>query len=241
MSRRSSSDRPDPVVAVLGYHKIGDPGPRGWPTWFYVPEETFVRHLDLLERSGWPPIDLATFLAGLDDPARLPGRAVLLTFDDGHRSLREVAVPRLRQFGYPAVAFVPSDFVGRCNHFDQREPVEPLCDWDDLQALVRAGVAVQSHGATHRPFSTLDPEAQEDELGRSRRVLEAALGRPVEAFAFPFGDPGREPGAVRARLEKAGYRAAFLYGGGPVRLPADRFALPRIAVGPDTNLREVLG
>lgn len=40
----------------------------------------------------------------------------------------------------------------------------------------------------------------------------------------------------------AGYRAACLYGGGPSPIPpADAYFLPRLAMGPDTDLRALLG
>ena len=37
-------------------------------------------------------IDAAAFLRGLDEPERLPDRSALLTFDDGYRSMRAVAL-----------------------------------------------------------------------------------------------------------------------------------------------------
>jgi peptidoglycan/xylan/chitin deacetylase (PgdA/CDA1 family) len=151
-----------------------------------------------------------------------------------------VALPWLRRFDWPAVAFVPTDFIGRASTFDPDEPLEPLIGWDDLRALEHAGVSVQSHGATHRAWSSLGGEAQEAELGRSRAALETALGTRVDLLAFPYGDAGSDRGAVRARVTAAGYRAAFLYGGGAVALPADPYAVPRIAVGPDTDLRAAL-
>jgi len=230
------------VVAILGYHKIGEPPAGGWPTWFYVPEATFARHLRWLAGAGWSPLALDTFLAGLEDPSRLPPRGVLLTFDDGYRSVREVALPWLERLGFPAVLFVPSDFVGARNTFDQAsEPDEPLCDWDDLRALQRAGVAIEAHGASHRAFSEMDAAAQDDELRRSKAALEAGLGTPVEVFAFPYGDAGPDRPGVARRLSAAGYRAACLYGGGPVGWPAEAYALPRVPVGPDTELAALLG
>jgi peptidoglycan/xylan/chitin deacetylase (PgdA/CDA1 family) len=140
------------MLAILGFHKIGEPPPGGWETWFYIPEATFVEHLSYLWEQDWQVIDLATFLKGLQAPNSLPERAALLTFDDGYRSMRTVAVPLLLQFRYPAVFFVPTDFIGERNTFDAAEPEEALCDWDDLVELERHGVSVQSHGASHRPF-----------------------------------------------------------------------------------------
>jgi len=225
------------VLAVLGFHKIGAPAPGGWETWFHIPEDTFADQLRYLAEDGWQVIDLEGFLHGLADPDRLPSRAALLTFDDGYRSMREVALPWLRRFGYPAVVFVPTAFIGGI----AGSPAEAVCDWDDLRALERGGVAVQSHGVTHRAFSELSAAEREEELRQSRAVLAEGLGRPVDVFAYPFGDPGPDAGAAGRALRAAGYRAACLYKGGPSPVPVpDAYRLPRIPMGPDTDLREIL-
>jgi peptidoglycan/xylan/chitin deacetylase (PgdA/CDA1 family) len=232
---------PEPKrVAILGFHKIGEPAPDGWATWFYIPEQTFRRQLAALGNQGWRVIDLNTFVEGLAAPSCLPDRAALLTFDDGHRSLREVALPCLRDFGHPAVLFIPTDYIGKRSEFDPDEPIEDICDWEDLRVLRDHGVSIQSHSASHRAFSALDPGEQDAELRSSKAILEAGLNQPVHAFAFPYGDDGRNPGEVGGMLEDAGYLVGFLYGGdawGVQRLPAaDRFQLARVAMGPDTDL-----
>jgi peptidoglycan/xylan/chitin deacetylase (PgdA/CDA1 family) len=227
----------------LGYHKIGPPAPGGWETWNSIPEETFVDHLGYLKETGWEVIDIKTFVAGLSASDRLPERAVLLTFDDGYRSILNSALAQLLRFGHPAVLFVPTGYIGGTNTFDAntREPVEAICDWNDLRALERQGVSIQSHGASHRPFSELDQAEQEEELARSKAVLEAGLGKLIEIFSFPYGDDGGAPVSIRPLLERTGYRAACLYGGGPNRLPdADAYRLTRLAMGPDTDLRTEL-
>ena len=229
-------------LAVLGFHRIGDPPP-DWDSWFYVPERTFVGYLSCLRDAGWDVIDLSALLRGLADPDGLPARCALLTFDDGYRSIRETALPWLVRFQYPAVMFVPTDFVGGSSSFDAgAEPEEAICDWAELLELQRCGVSIQSHAASHRPFSKLDPAEQERELVTSKTTLEAELGAAVATLAYPYGDPGADPGRTQATLQHAGYQAAFLFGGGPLRLPAeDRYRLPRIAIGPDTDLEAELG
>jgi peptidoglycan/xylan/chitin deacetylase (PgdA/CDA1 family) len=242
------------TLAILGFHKIGEPPPDGWETWFYIPEATFVEQLSFLQRSNWQVIDPASFLKGLAAPNILPERAALLTFDDGYRSMRTVALPWLLRFGYPAVLFVPTDFIGGLNTFDAAEPEDALCDWDDLMELERQGVWVQSHGTSHRPFSDLTPAEQQEEVNQSKTTLEAGLVKRVEVFSYPYGDDGVSSypysgdsasaqvlGRVRETLKRAGYRAACLYGGGPNRLPAaDPYRLTRIPVGPDTDLQAEL-
>ena len=229
-------------VAVLAFHKIGEPPPLGWESWYYVPEPTFARYLETLDEEGWQVIGLDTFLRCLAGSERLPERAALLTFDDGYQSIRDSALSVLRQFDCPAVLFVPTDYIGGRNGFDvDCEPEEAICDWDDLRELERLGISIQPHGASHRSFSELDPAEQDAELRRSKAILETGLGKLVEVFSFPYGDDGADPAATAMLLGRADYRAAFLYGGGPIRLPVtDSYRLARLAMGPDTDLRAML-
>jgi peptidoglycan/xylan/chitin deacetylase (PgdA/CDA1 family) len=230
-------------LAVLAYHKVGEPPLGASSTWFYASEATFTAQLSVLHDEGWAALDLPTFIRGLRHPNARPDRSVLLTFDDGYRSMAEMAKDVLQRFGFPGVVFVPTDFIGKTNSFDREvEPEEAICDWSDLRALEEAGIHVESHGASHRKFSALNAAERREELVRSKRVLEAKLGRRVSAFAFPYGDSGTDGESTRRELAEAGYEVAFLYGGGAISCPTDDFfQLPRIAVGPDTDLRTELG
>lgn len=225
-------------LAILSFHKIGEPSAGGWSTWFYIPEETFIRQLNDLKSGGWKVLDHSQFLEGLENPASLPERSALITFDDGYRSMLTVALPVLRRFGFPAVLFVPTDYVGEHNAFDGgAEPEEAICGWNELVELEREGISIQAHGASHRPFSDLSLEGQRAELLSSKAVLEDRLDKTVEIFAFPYGDGGPYLRQLRGELDRAGYRAACLYRGGPISLPvADPYRLPRLAMGPDTDL-----
>ena len=220
-------------LAVLGYHRIGPPPPGGWETWFFVPAETFEAQLRTLREEGWTPIDADLLLAGLEDPERLPERPALVTFDDGYRSLIDHALPVLERQEVPAVSFVPTDHVGGPNAFDPWEPTEAICDWDDLRALERSGVVVESHAASHRSFSELSLHEQTDEARRSKAAIETELGKAARLLAYPFGDPGLVPDV----LSGLGYKAAFVYPGEIAKLPVeDRFRIERVAMGPDTDL-----
>jgi peptidoglycan/xylan/chitin deacetylase (PgdA/CDA1 family) len=229
-----------PVLAILGFHKVGAPSPGAWETWYYNTEEEFAGYLRYLSTSPWRVIDAATLVRGIAEPDSLPDRAVLLTFDDAYRSIHQVALPLLLQFNYPAVVFVPSDFVGKDSHsFDSNssEPNEPLCNWDDLQKLDHHGVSVQSHSATHRAFSELTCSEQEEEMSRSKTVLEMELKKKVEILCFPYGDGGGDPQSVSAALEQTGYKAACVYDGHLNPLPlADPYRLSRLTIGRGSDL-----
>jgi hypothetical protein len=90
-------------------------------------------------------------------------------------------------------------------------------------------------------MSDIDPAAQRVELEASRRTLESRTGASVDLFAFPYGDAGTDARAMADAVRTAGYRAAFGYGGGPADLDTDdRYCLPRLAMGPDTDLAGLL-
>jgi peptidoglycan/xylan/chitin deacetylase (PgdA/CDA1 family) len=187
-------------------------------------------------------VDLATAIRGLSHPDLLPERSVLVTFDDGDRSVLERALPIMAARGCPGVMFVPIVTVGRKKAFDDAgQPLDPICDWDDLHALEAGGISVQSHGVDHVAFSELEPKQIAEELVASKAMLEEKLSKRVETFAFPYGDGGKDPAEVTRALRTAGYAAACLYGGGPVVLPgADRYRLSRLAIGADTDLAREL-
>ena len=225
-------------VAVLSYHKIGEPAPGGWKTWFYIPEETFADQICYLRNDGWQAIDIDAFLRGLTDPETLPDRACLITFDDGYSVTMQIASDWLQRAGCPAVLFMSTAYIGGTNWFDSGiEPEERMCDWDELRDLRRAGISVESHCASHRRLSELTADQQQEELTRSRDVLQNNLNGPVEVIAFPYGDAGDTLHGSARPLRSAGYKAAFTYGGGPVSLPAaNLFHMSRLAMGPNTNL-----
>lgn len=232
------------ILSIFAYHHIGEPSTGGWRTWFYVPEEIFIGHLRILEEERIRVLDAGSFVGGLDDPSAWPDRVALITFDDGYHSVLDVARPHLEAFGFPGVLFVPTGYIGGVNAFDAgNQPEERICTWEELRMLERAGISVQCHGVSHRKFSSLSVEERERELLEGKAVLETGLGKRVDLFAYPYGDVGAGRRPPEELVRAAGYRAACLYGGGPISFNPgdplrDRYRLPRLAIGPETDLRE---
>ena len=243
LARGTEGVDPKARVAVLAYHKVGRPSASASVTWYYISEEIFERQLHWIAESGWEVIDAARFLQGLDDPGSLPDRSVLLTFDDGYQSILHCALPYLNSFGFPAIIFVPTGLVGDVSRFDEktREPMEPICSWDELRELQRGGVSVESHGVSHCHFSEVDRARLIFELESSRRAIIKELGANSVMLAFPYGDAGSGCPETGRALVEAGYRCAFLYGGGAQSFPiSDPYRIARIPMGPDIELEQIL-
>jgi peptidoglycan/xylan/chitin deacetylase (PgdA/CDA1 family) len=69
-----------------------------------VTTDQFTRFLDWLKGNGWTVLTLDRIHAAANGGAPLPERSILLTFDDGYRSLYTRAFPLLQAYGFPAVA-----------------------------------------------------------------------------------------------------------------------------------------
>ena len=78
-------------LSVLAYHGVDD-------------GDAFDTQLDLIT-ADYHPVSLDEVRAAAKGAA-LPSKAVLVTFDDGERSVLENAIPRMQRRGVPGVAFV---------------------------------------------------------------------------------------------------------------------------------------
>ncbi|MEW4567959.1 polysaccharide deacetylase family protein [Tautonia sp. JC769] len=107
-----------------------------------------------------------------------------------------------------------------------------LMTWEQVQTLADSGMVVGSHGKTHRRLADLNEEEQSEELVSSKRMLEARLGREVDAISYPYGGATDYDDRTCRLARQAGYRAGFIFGGQSNRPGAIRpFEVARINVG----------
>jgi len=85
------------------------------------------------------------------------------------------------------------------------EDMKPLTRWQ-IQKLSDAGWGIGSHGVSHYPATTLNPQQLEWELAQSKKDIEAFLGKPVRTLSYSQGSHN----ATVRRIAKKYYRAAFV-------------------------------
>jgi peptidoglycan/xylan/chitin deacetylase (PgdA/CDA1 family) len=110
-----------------------------------------------------------------------------------------------------------------------------LMTWDDVRALKRAGMDVESHTRTHRVLQTLPAAELRAELEGSRRDLQEQLGEAPRALAYPIGKPLPQASPIRAALRAAGYEIGLTNGTGPTHTwgKRDPFDIRRQTVARD--------
>jgi peptidoglycan/xylan/chitin deacetylase (PgdA/CDA1 family) len=174
-----------PGVAVLCYHGLrGDDWPAGAMPFenLHVRAAAFDAHCRVL-RDCCDPISLDDWRAALAGMLPLPPRPVLVTFDDGYRSVATIAAPILAAHRMPAAVFVCSEPIATRTRF-----------WFD-QVAARDGEAAanawkeRDYGAWLEACGRPAPVADDDPCAPMREEDLHALAR----------QPGIEIGAHTAR------------------------------------------
>ena len=149
--------------------------------------------------------------------------AVTVTFDDGFSDNHDRALPALLARGLRALFFLTVGFIQHDPPVVKRlgtyaggpGEVEPL-SWTQIRELTAAGMGIGSHTWGHPNLATLSDAAANDELRRSKQVLEDHLEAEVEDLAYPFGKPRRHvTPRITELAREIGYRkaVAVLYRG----------------------------
>lgn len=196
-------------IPVLAYHRIGVAPAQAKHPDTYVHPRAFARQLALLKILGYQtivPEDYIKLRQGI--PCPIPPKSILITFDDGSSTVFSEALPLLNRHCFSGVVFMVSSHMGKPAVWDGEtdDSSHRQLTAAELRALSGEGWAIGSHTETHARLTTLDSEKRAKELINSKKMLEAAVGRELDWFAYPYGD--FDPDA-REAVSRAGYRIAF--------------------------------
>ena len=103
---------------------------------------------------------------------------------------------------------------------------------DELQTLAAHPlIDIGAHTRSHVMLQIASASQQEDEIAGSRAQLESWLGRPVRAFAYPYGMPDVDYSSEAvASVVAAGYQCAFSTRPAFATASGDRWQLPRFTM-----------
>lgn len=206
---------------ILTYHKFGPRPPRVRLKGLYLPTRLLGEQLRELRDAG---LESASVPAAL---SRSPGSCVVLTIDDGFRSVVREALPLLQQYRMAATLYLVADRLGGWNDWEQAqgEAPAPLMEKSEVREWLAAGQRIGAHTLTHPWLTRLPLAAADEEITASRKRLEDGFGVPVRDFCYPYGDWNE---AVRDQVVAAGYETAVTTEFGVNPAGTDPWALRRI-------------
>lgn len=212
-----------PGNPILAYHRFSDI-PGGQTT---ITRDHLLEQWAHLESEGYRFVPLKRMEDAIDQGKPLSDHDVIVTVDDGHESVYTVLFPIIRERHIPITLFVYPSIIS--NHQD-------ALTWEQIREMQSTWlVRVESHTYWHPNFRQekrrLPPAAYDsfvqDQLLRSKTILERELRNAVHSLAWPYGifDPQLEDFARRA-----GYLHAYAFDGHLASVTDDPFAIHRIPV-----------
>ena len=205
-------------AVILLYHHVSDSTPASTS----VTPEVFEQHMQYLADGGYKVISLEHAVSALKSKKRLPERAVVITFDDGYRSIYDHAHPILTRYSMPYTVFISPQVIGK--HGSQ-------LSWQQLAEMEQGGARFANHTSHHRHLLERDvDESRSDWLARieqdirqAEAVLEDKLGYSNRYLAYPYGEYNGDIQQLIARLGFVGFgqHSGAMYSG------SDFTALPR--------------
>lgn len=224
-------------LPILAYHRIASAGPARLARYRLTPE-AFEEQLSFLRAAGYYSIRLEDWRSAMADHTPLPGRAVLITFDDGYLDFLNCAWPLLKQYGFSATVFLVAGQVGGSNSWDFAYGAKlPLLGWKDIRRLRDDGIEFGSHSTNHPCLTALSPTQVVREAASSRAILQRELGEPINAFAYPYGEQDR---VVQHLIGACGYTFGLTCRSERAGLWESLLALPRIEVAGSDSFREFI-
>lgn len=224
----------DNGIPVLTYHHMlkSEENKRFRNTSTTTSDVAFSNQMTYLKKAGYGTLSLYQLEGYLKNQINLPAKAVVVTFDDGLKSVYRYAYPVLKAYGFRATAFVISSRI-------KRHPQKWNPDYLQFMSIselkeIQNVFDIQSHTHfLHRLNNKRQPillsrslHNLEFDLARSRRALEQ-FNPYVFFLAYPFG--GYNPLGIEA-AKNVGLQMAFTTVQGKVKPGDNLYTLKRLYI-----------
>ncbi len=161
-------------VAVLGYHDFSNTRP---VSEMCLRTAEFCQQMQYIKDAGLTVITMQDFQEWLLGGRCLPERCVLITIDDGWRSVYTEAFPVLKAYGYPFTLYLYTDFIsGRGLSMSQ----------EMIREMMASGATIGSHSASH-PYPS-EWKALESDSPEHAAFLQKELVQSVATLKSKFGN-----------------------------------------------------
>jgi peptidoglycan/xylan/chitin deacetylase (PgdA/CDA1 family) len=190
-------------VPILLYHRFGPVVADSMTVTIPV----FESHLKYLRENGYTVIplrQLVNYYLGHGQPP--PSKSVVLTADDGHKSVYTDMFPLIKKYHIPVTLFIYPSAISNASY---------AMTWDQMREMKKSSlIDIQSHTYWHPNFKKdkrrLSPSAYRKsvdmQLKKSKERLEKELGARVDMLAWPFGIYDED---LKKEAAADGYIAAF--------------------------------
>ena len=205
------------MLTIIYYHEVV---PKGQGAHYQKIEiDKFESQMKFLKDNGYVTLRFSEI------KEKIPKKAVIVSFDDGLRSVYENAVPIMKKYGIISNVYLPTAYIGKNDKFMTVDMVKEISDTVEFQA----------HTHRHSDIRTLSYEDTLEEIKNSDQFFKETLGYLPKAICLPYGAYDRKS---KKNLKKSN-RYDFILGsyyGNIKRLKKDK-VLPRIGISNKDDLK----
>lgn len=210
------------VVPILCYHRFE----KDCKSSLCMPIHIFEQQMRYLYENGYRVISFGQLLDFLEYRHPLPQKAVVISIDDGYRSVYDVGYPILKKYGFGATLFIYTEFINSCKN---------AMTWKQLAIMKADGFEIGAHTVSHSDLTRRkegeDTQAFmariERELRVSKQIIDKKLKQDTTLLSFPYG---RYNQTVLEMTTRLGYRAAVTVKRGSNPFFADPLTLKRTQI-----------
>lgn len=186
----------------------------------YLEIHNFEKQLQYIKENHVFAMNMDDLELFLDKKINIPNKAVVLTMDDGHPSVRKYVHPLVEKYQVPAVAFLITKKVK-----DIKEYQNPYMQLESHTNAMHTWGCQGGRGGLMRCIPVKDGVA---DLKKASQITGGS-----HVLAYPYGD--YTPTAIQI-LKEAGYTMAFTIEPGKVKPGMDKLLLPRVRMSTNTPL-----
>ena len=234
----------DRGIPVLNYHHIlrEDENIHFRDINTTISYNAFSRQMQWLHAYGVTTLTTKELERWLNREINIPARAVLLTFDDGLKSVHRYAWPVLSRYSMKATLFVITSRIAKKTTNWNPDILQSLYE-DELQEISGA-FSLQSHSdALHntigdgtRNIYNYTFQTIEGDFYRSRDILER-FNSDVYALAWPYGSASER---AEQAVKNAGFRLGFSIQQGRINPGDNLLELKRYYLKENTTRKELM-
>ncbi len=204
---------------ILQYHHISSSTPASTS----LSPEIFKQHLDALEEGGFTVMALPELISRVRANEPVKDKTVAITFDDGYKSVYDIAYPMLKQRGWPFTVFVvPGAIEKKQSH---------VMSWQQLVELSEYGAIIANHSYSHQHLLRKKEEETVKswqqrvlyDIQKAGQIIKQHTGRKLKLFAWPYGEYSTP---LSELLKNTGF-IAVAQNSGAINKDSDFLALPR--------------
>lgn len=212
-------------VAVLGYHDFSETEKE---TAMRMHTSKFRKQMTDLRQRGITVISLDDFLAWKRGEKSIPDKSVLITLDDGWKSVYSDAFPILKELGYPFTLFLYKNYI---------DGGKKALTSEMITEMLANGATLGSHSVSHPYPLTIRAHLKKgtpnfdafirNEFVESKHFLESRFSSKVTTYAYPGGFVTDE---MLPLAGEAGYHALFTVLPGKIKRSTPDMRLPRYMI-----------